>query len=1103
MSFASENAKQAIKPWWWVAIEGIRRRRGTHQPGWNPADTGMNRHIDLLLATIPKLGGQEVDPLNGTCTVANHSFDLHDVDGEITSLLAVSDTPKAKSFLTSTVPKTGLTHISVDDFSSFAASGHLYIERETFYYTTKTTRLANGKTADELVGQTADANPNGVYDDRVYDAARTEDNDYWLGGLITFTGGANNGQSRRITRFVRDPNIFESAFTRVQDGQENTLYLEPDNPLPNNVAAGDTYDLHYSPTRIKDAAALGGADYWLGARMLITADGDYPENVGELRWVKSWDEVNKVFEFYEPLPGPTGATTVYSIALYAFTTVTRALYDSIAAEHSVLDEKGGPIPIDVLDAPPFIKSRRVRIYENRAGCVEVDAKLRVGSIDDYVLSPSGEVFSFTVSGIMRLIDNKVIAKQHRAKVAIKPVWGGRFHWRQLQGGGAPKFFWPVMSDSDIIHYSVTEIFADAPPGFTNSGNLKIGKEIIHYTGIGISRDERLGIGRFFKLAENHILFDKMGFHETWDYVDMFRQHGIGTESCAAGRGMFAEKIGVGQIQHEEPPHIVKVGDLNPTDSPAAPGVNAFMEEHFIGDDIVQVCVCDDSTRSDFPRYDVIRYSAGAGALTIPATLTGGWHSGTATAVAHDATNFLITVHSSSDEFVYGEALFAPGWSCVVEEITLGDGVDLPTRNNPLTVLLQLLMSTGDGTNGEFDTLPDGWGLGFDSDMVDVDGIKLLRDTHFPTTKVDFVLHEPVSLRELVEKNLYRFLQIFPFETTDGKYSLAHLLVEDEARELDDGSLFEMDGDHVKARGLPDWTSGSPPVTKVKVKYNKDPVGDNFYGSLEINFKRSQSNYQELGETVAIESGMIYLSKSLVSIIDPADPELPEMISRLLNPMYFRHSRHPAPRMMVMCPFQDAAEVEIGNVVKFTHPSMPNLRTGLRGLSGEYCQVLGVTPSAMGGEAEFLLWQVGIHDNKYSRKPPSALVVVYAADTPAAGKSTITIQPTWFNLRYGIPRADRLLDRDDFVVGDEIMIMSPAWVPLAGAVPEHATIEALGSGADYKIILDQNLANVPSLYDIVELAKYDDNTSTRKSMRVFLADEDRWLGAANDSAFKYK
>ncbi len=492
MSFATANAIRGIRPWWMISIEGIRKRRATFQPSWNPANTGVNRYIDLLLSEPPRIGGQEVDPLNGTCIVASHSFGLHDVAAEITALLAVSDTPKAKSFLTATVPKEDETHIAVDDFSDFDAAGDIFIDRETVHYAAKTTRTDSG-TGDELTGQTADADTAAT---KVYDAARTEVDDYWLGALLTFTSGSNNGESRRVVRFIKSSDQFLDPWA---DGDEadNTIYTEPDNPFSNGVTTGDQYTLHFPPNRLKDVALAGTGtdDYWLGARVFITADTDYPANVGELRWVKSWEKANDVLEFYEPLPGPTGATTQYAITLYAFTGITRSLYQSEAAEHSVLDSKGEPIPVDVVDALPFMKSRKVWINENREGEAEDQAKEHVGVIDNYTLDPSGQVFRFECSGIMKLAGNKLMTKQLRAKVTKKPVWGGRFRFSRRVEDGEVRY-WPTMSDAEVTEYSVTEIFFESSNNFPADGaNVKIGEEILRYKERGLYSDIRDGARR--------------------------------------------------------------------------------------------------------------------------------------------------------------------------------------------------------------------------------------------------------------------------------------------------------------------------------------------------------------------------------------------------------------------------------------------------------------------------------------------------------------------------------------------------------------------------------------------------------------------------------
>jgi len=49
MTFAALNVGPAISAYWWVEIEGLRKRYGTYLPSWNPADSGTNQHIEQLL----------------------------------------------------------------------------------------------------------------------------------------------------------------------------------------------------------------------------------------------------------------------------------------------------------------------------------------------------------------------------------------------------------------------------------------------------------------------------------------------------------------------------------------------------------------------------------------------------------------------------------------------------------------------------------------------------------------------------------------------------------------------------------------------------------------------------------------------------------------------------------------------------------------------------------------------------------------------------------------------------------------------------------------------------------------------------------------------
>jgi hypothetical protein len=185
--------------------------------------------------------------------------------------------------------------------------------------------------------------------------------------------------------------------------------------------------------------------------------------------------------------------------------------------------------------------------------------------------------------------------------------------------------------------------------------------------------------------------------------------------------------------------------------------------------------------------------------------------------------------------------------------------------------------------------------------------------------------------------------VFPYETVDGKISIARLYTQEECQDLDDGSFTEIDSDHFSMDVLPSWSSGQEPVSKVILSYNKHPVDDKYFEQLEINFKRTQSYYQDFGQTVDLECPSLYLRNSQLTRLTPLDPQLPAEIAVFLNPLWGRHTSHPAPVITATCPYSDMI-VNIGDIVKVTHPGIVNLRTSGLGFSGEYFQVMGTRPS---------------------------------------------------------------------------------------------------------------------------------------------------------------
>jgi hypothetical protein len=766
-----------------------------------------------------------------------------------------------------------------------------------------------------------------------------------------------------------------------------------------------------------------------------------------------------------------------------------------------------------------MKTRLVTIYENRQGLAESEAKARHGVIDDYILDPNGVVYRFKVSGMMRRLSKKILTKQAKGKVTRLPVWGGSFKlFRPIHAQeDDPVIPMPVMADGEENEFALSEIYFEETPRDDISfplagGNIAINSEIIRYRRLGHTDDH----------VESYVLYLELGDRYSFnDYSDKdFKDPTTITSSLALGsRGLFAEKIGLKEvvghwvIPGDEP---VEPGSLWDTREP--PAISAFMDEHQPGDEILQVLLCDDSERSDFPRIDEVEFSGDTGSIPdIPFTVTGAISGVTAT-VTHllgnipgysGSDNGVLTVIDATgpsaaegelpSDFEVGESITSGAWSADVEEHRVGDGSDLSSRNNPLNVFLQLLLSTGSaGSNGKYDTLRAGFGIGIPQDLVDIEAIERLRDDIFGASKINFVVTEPMPFKEFFEKNLFKFLQVFPFETPDGQISLSYLYTEAEAAVLDDEvGLVSIDGDSIEATSLPDWSAGQIPVTKVEIKYNKHPTEDDYFSKLTVNFARAQNLYGDLGRTIKLETGLLYLDHTTLAEMSPGDPELPELMGRMLDPMWSRHSSHPVPIIKARAPYSKMT-LSVGELVKLTHPSLPNLRTSQRGFTDEYFQILGGEPDPEGGLFNLTLWQVGVHDLKYARKAPSAMVFAYTADGGGAGKAKIDTFRTVF-------AKTSQMDLDHFKVGDKVAFLTDTYDP-EGALtsPEIAEIESItADDTSSYIILTTNLTDPPSSRHLVELWDYDNQLSVHKTTRIWLADINRLLGAADDTAFKYR
>ena len=96
---------------------------------------------------------------------------------------------------------------------------------------------------------------------------------------------------------------------------------------------------------------------------------------------------------------------------------------------------------------------------------------------------------------------------------------------------------------------------------------------------------------------------------------------------------------------------------------------------------------------------------------------------------------------------------------------------LVLMGNPMTLALQIMLSTGNGTNGPYDVLPACAGLAIDQNLVDVAGIENERDRWLQSYVFQFEEFKSIAGKQFLETQIYTFINAYPCITNDGLLSV--------------------------------------------------------------------------------------------------------------------------------------------------------------------------------------------------------------------------------------------------------------------------------------------------------------------------------------------
>lgn len=301
---------------------------------------------------------------------------------------------------------------------------------------------------------------------------------------------------------------------------------------------------------------------------------------------------------------------------------------------------------------------------------------------------------------------------------------------------------------------------------------------------------------------------------------------------------------------------------------------------------------------------------------------------------------------------------------------------ITARGNPITLLLQFLLSTGTAGNGIYDKFAAENSLGLPQAFVDITAFERLRDPasilaggtgDFERDTFSFSITAPADAKTFLEENFYKAMGCYPFMTQDGKYAIKKYRVAQAAADV--ATL--LDEDDILDFGGP--TDG-PVINQIFAEWDFDlPSLAGVFG-IRVEHTATDS-IKRFGRQPPWRLRAQGLRTS-----DGAE----QFALRLARDIGRRFGTTLAPPILKLSTTYRRHTLDIGDSVKITHSLIPNPLKGTRGVTNGVFEVLDITP-------DFLA------DGRL------ALTLIYTGALPAIA-STAVVSQGLKKLGFGRPPA---------------------------------------------------------------------------------------------------
>lgn len=339
-----------------------------------------------------------------------------------------------------------------------------------------------------------------------------------------------------------------------------------------------------------------------------------------------------------------------------------------------------------------------------------------------------------------------------------------------------------------------------------------------------------------------------------------------------------------------------------------------------------------------------------------------------------STGWVKSLKMSSDLTAYTFTATDPQKQMIRKVFRGSEDSTVNIAGNPLNIALNIILSTGNGTNGDYDRLAAVNGIGLSEDFVNVSNIELIRDRWFPGNSwwMEFEINKRIKAKDFLEKEIYKPLCLYPVINGDGKFDLRPY--KPPLPGLDTVQSFS----EANIIGMPQWDSNLKElVNEVEISYNYDLTSDTF----------QNVTYYVDGDSVtgrgAGDRPVEIKTKGLKT-----DSNIATINNRTL-------ARYATPPIKINFKTRfDRFLSEAGDIVPFSHNLLPDLSNSVRGYSNQNMEVVSRNVDWKKGLCTFELLDTGFGRLKYGTISPSMTVTsgssstVFFVSTTDAAKYTI-------------------------------------------------------------------------------------------------------------------